>query len=175
MKKSIQILLAAIALASVTWGTSYAQSATNSLQAGSTNEDGIVIKSNNGVSGVVNEKAERNFKKDYYKASGVEWSTLQDNSLMCRFSINNIPYRAFYTPQGQWKYTVSSYDAGKLDKRIYDNIKSVYYNSSIVFVNQIDRVNGGPVYIVEIQDEKSIKKLRVDDEGMGIVEELVKQ
>jgi hypothetical protein len=175
MKKSIQILLAAITLASVTWGTSYAQGAMNNPQAGSTNEDGIFLKSGNGISGVVNGKAERNFKKNYYKANGVEWSTLQDNSLMCRFSMNNIPYRAFYTTHGQWRYTVSSYDASRLDKGIYDNIKSAYYNSSIVFVNQIDRVNGTPVYIVEIQDEKSIKKLRVDNEGMEIVEESVKQ
>ena len=174
MKKSFQILLAAIALTSVTWGTSYAQAKLNIPQTGSTNEDGIFLKSGNGISGVVNQKAERNFKKDYYKASGAEWSTLQDNSLMCRFTMNNIPYRAFYTSHGQWKYTVSSYDASKLNKEVYDNIKSAYYNSSIVFVNQIDKVNGGTVYIVEIQDEKSIKKLRVDDAGMEIIEDLVK-
>jgi hypothetical protein len=174
MKKSIQILIVAVALTSVTWVTSHAQAAMNNPQAGSTNEDGIVLKSANGISGVVNGKAERNFKKDYYKASGAEWSTLQDNSLMCRFTMNDIHYRAFYTSHGQWRYTVSGYDAGKLDKRIYDNIKSAYYNSSIVFVNQIDRVKGGTVYIVEIHDEKSIKKLLVDDAGMEIVEDLVK-
>jgi hypothetical protein len=174
MKKSFQILLAAIALTSVTWGTSHAQVAINSRQTGSANEDGIVLKSGNEISGVVNQKAERNFKKDYYKASGAEWTILQDNSLMCRFTINNIRYRAFYTSHGQWKYTISGYDASKLDKGIYDNIKSAYYNSNIVFVNQIDKVRGGTVYIVEIQDEKTIKKLRVDDAGMEIIEDFVK-
>jgi hypothetical protein len=175
MKKSSPILLAAISLMSLTGMTSYAQVAKNNAQAGSTNEDGLFLKTTNGISGVVNEKAERNFKKDYRNADAVEWSTLQDNSLMCRFSMNNIPYRAFYTSHGQWKYTVSSYDAARLNKGVYDNIKTVYYNSSIVFVNQIDRVNGGTVYIVEIHDEKSIKKLLVDNEGMEIIEYLVKQ
>jgi hypothetical protein len=174
MKKSIQILLAAIALTSAAWGTGHAQAAVNNHQTGLTNEDGIFLKSGNGISGVVNQKAERNFKKDYYKASEAEWSILQDNSLMCRFIMNNIRYRAFYTSHGQWMYTTSAYDASKLDKRVYDNIKSAYYNYSIVFVNQIEKVSGGTVYIVEIQDEKSIKKLRVDDAGMEIVEDFVK-
>jgi hypothetical protein len=175
MKKSIQILLAVIAMTFLTWGTSHAQAAMNNPQAGSTNEDGIFLKSGNEISGVVNGKAERNFKKDYYKASGVEWSTLLDNSLMCRFFMNGILHRAFYSAHGQWIATVSSYNASKLDKGVYDKIKSVYYNSMIVYVNQVDRVNGKTSYVVEIHDEKSIKKLRVDDEGMEIVEELVKQ
>ena len=93
---------------------------------------------------------------------------------MCRFIMNNIRYRAFYSSHGQWLATVSGYDASKLDKGVYDNIKTAYYNSSIVFVNQIDKVGGGTIYVVEIQDEKYIKKLRVDDEEIEIVEELVK-
>jgi len=175
MKKSIPILLAAIALMSITWGTSYAQAAMNSAQAGSTNEDGLFLKSKSGISGVVNRKAERNFKKDYQNANAVEWSTLQDNSLLCRFIMNNIRYRAFYSARGQWIATVSSYDASKLDKGVYDKIKSVYYNSGIVYVNQIDKVNGKTIYVVVIQDEKSIKKLRVDNDEIEIVQEFEKK
>ncbi len=94
---------------------------------------------------------------------------------MCRFFMNNILYRAFYTAHGQWIYTTSGYNASKLDKGLWDRIKSVYYNSSIVFVNQIDIVNGKTIYIVEIQDDKSIRKLRVDDDDMEIVQEFEKQ
>ena len=87
MKKSITILLAAIALMSLTGMTSYAQVAKNNAQAGSTNEDGIFLKTTNGTSGVVNEKAQRNFKRDYRNADAVEWFTLKDNSLMMPVSL----------------------------------------------------------------------------------------
>lgn len=175
MKKSIPILLTAIVLMVITGETSLAQVAMNSPKSGSTNEDGIFLKSGNGISGVVNGKAERNFRKDYPKTTAVEWSTLPDNSLMCRFIMNGIPHRAFYSAHGQWIATVSNYDANKLDKGVYDKIKSIYYNSSIVFVNQIDKVNGKTIYVVEIRDEKSTKKLRVDNDEIEIVGEFEKQ
>ena len=120
MKKSIKILFAAIALVSLTGLSGYAQVAKKNALAGSTNEDGIFLKTTTGITGVVNEKAVRNFKKDYRNADAAEWFTLKDNSLMCRFTMNGILHRAFYSAHGQWIATVSSYDAGKLDKGLYD-------------------------------------------------------
>jgi hypothetical protein len=178
MKKSNLILFAVITLMSMILVTSHAQVTMNSPLASSVDEYGIFTKSKNATSGAVNLKAEKNFKKDYHRTTKAEWSTLSDNSLMCRFFMNNILYRAFYTAHGRWLYTASSYDASKLDKWIYNRIKSVYYNSTIVYVNQIDLVNGvngKTIYIVEIQDEKSIKNLRVDDDEMEIVQEIEKQ
>lgn len=175
MKKLNLILLAAITLMSMTLVTSHAQVAMNRRRVSSTGENGIFSNSKSGTSTTLNLKAERNFKKDYHQTSGAEWSTLSDNSQVCRFFMNNILYRAFYTAHGQWIYTASGYDAGKLNKGVYDRIKSVYYNSNIVFVNQIDMVIGKTIYIVEIQDEKSIRKLRVDDDEMEIVQEFEKQ
>jgi len=174
MKKSNQILVAAIMLLSMTWVTSHAQVAMNSSRPASASEDGLYSNSKSSTSATLNLKAEKMFKKDYNKASGAEWSALGNHSLLCRFSMNNIPYRAFYTTHGQWILTVSSYDASKLDKTVYDQIKGVYYNSTIVFVNQIDQPNVHTIYIVEIQDEKTIRELRVDDNDMEIVQELDK-
>ncbi len=175
MKKLNLILLAAITLMSMTLVTSHAQVAMNNAQGSSSDEYSIFPNSKNGTSGAVNLKAERNFKKDYHQTSEASWTTLSDNSLMCRFFMKNTLYRAFYTAHGQWIYAVSGYDASKLDKGVYDKIKSVYYNSRIVYVNQIDLVNGKTIYIVEIQDEKSIRKLRVDDDQMEVIQEFIKQ
>ena len=173
MKKSISILLAACIFMSLSFISAQAQTAMKSTQASSVDEDGIAT-SKILSSVAVNGKAERNFKKDYHQTSAAEWSVLEDNSLMCRFVMNDIRYRAFYTAHGQWIFTTAGYDAAKLDKAIYDKIKSVYYNSSIVFVNQIDRVNSKTVYIVEIRDEKSIRKLRVDEDELEVVQEFDK-
>jgi hypothetical protein len=175
MKKSNLILLTGIALMSFISVTSRAQVAMNSLKAISAGQDGIISNSKSGTEGSVNLKAEKNFKKDYRQTNGAEWSILSDSSLVCRFFMNNILYRAFYTTHGRWMGSISSYDANKLDKGVYDKIKSTYYNFRIVFVNQIDRVNEKTIYIVEIQDEKSIKNLRVDDDEMEIVQEIETQ
>ncbi len=107
MKKSIPFLFAAIVLASLAWGTSHAQGAINSLQTSPTNEDGVFSKSKNGISGLVNSKAQRSFNKDYHQTSEVEWSTLPDNSVTCRFFLNGILHRAFYSAHGQWIATIS--------------------------------------------------------------------
>ena len=121
-----------------------------------------------------NAKAEKNFTTNYQSASGTDWTTLADQSLVCRFVMNDIKYRAFYTPHGQWKYTISDYSGNSLDKNISDQIKKAFYNSNIVFVNQVDMADGKTVYVVEIHDENSIKKLRVEGEEIEVVQEFKK-
>src|SRR5664279_313410 len=130
MKKSNLILLTAITLMSLTFVTGHAQVAMNSSRAAFTDEDGIYANPTSVTTSTVNGKAKKNFKKDYRQAVESEWSALNDHSLMCRFSMNNIPYRAFYTAHGEWLSTTSSYDASRLDKTVYDKVKSVYYNSA---------------------------------------------
>ena len=121
-----------------------------------------------------NAKAEKKFIATYQSASGTDWTTLADQSLVCRFYMNDIKYRAFYTPNGQWKYTISDYSGNNLEKNLSDQIKKAFYNSSIVFVNQVDMADGKTVYVVEIHDENSIKKLRVEGEEIEVVQEFKK-
>jgi hypothetical protein len=175
MKKSNLILLASTFLVSMTLVTSQAQIAMNSPRGSSTNENGIVAKPKTGTLVSVNKKAESSFKKAYQLASGTDWFVLDNKSLVCRFYMNDILYRAFYTPRGNWTYTISGYDGSRLDKTVADRIKSVYYNSNIVYVNQIDLVNEKTFYIVEIQDKNSTRKLRVDEDEMEIIQEFTKQ
>jgi|SRR5450631_187001 len=175
MKKSNLIRSVMIILLSVIFFKSHAQFAMN--YPGNTNGHEIVLSavSDRLPTMSVNGKAEKNFNKAYQQVSDVEWSTLSDKTLMCRFYMNNILHRAFYTTHGQWKSTVFSYDGSRLDKGVSDRIKSIYYNSWIVCVDQIDLVSGGTIYVVEIHDEKSIKKLRVDADEIEVIQEFAIQ
>lgn len=168
MKKSNITLVVTAILLSFTFLGGRAQLAINSPLGSSNGKTFLPAKLYDGTMKNTNAKAMKNFKRDYREAVGAEWSVLHDQSLVCRFFMNNILYRAFYSPHGQWIASVSGYDAGKLDKGVYDKIKRVYYNSSIGFVNQVDMANGRTVYIVEIQDEKSFKKIRVDGDEMDV-------
>jgi hypothetical protein len=175
MKKSNLILLAATILMSMTFTMSLAQIAMNSPRGSSTHEDDIITNSAGRTLVTVNQKAENSFKKVYQLASKADWSVFNNKSLVCRFYLNNILYRAFYTSQGNWTYTISGYDGSMLDKGVADRIKRVYYNSSIVYVNQIDLVNDKTFYIVEIHDKNTIRKLRVNEDEMEVVQEFAIQ
>jgi hypothetical protein len=127
-----------------------------------------------GSSVTTNLKASTNFHKDYSLAQDAQWFYFADKSLMCRFYLNNILHRAFYTPHGNWIYTTSGYDGSKLNKAVAERIRSVYFDYRIVYADQIDLVNGKTFYIVEIQDDKSIRKLRVNEDEMDVVQEFAK-
>jgi hypothetical protein len=174
MKKSTVLLLAAICVSFLTFSKTQAQFAMNTKSLSATGEFRYLSESAGEPAAKVNVKAEKSFAKSYQHATAAEWFNLQDKSIMCRFYADNILHRAFYTPNGQWAATVSGYDGSKLDKAISENIKSVYYDSRIVFVEQIDLVGRKPVYIVEIQDEKSIRKLKVDNDEMQVMQEFEK-
>lgn len=171
MKKSNIILIPVAILFSIISTNGYAQVAMNGATL-TTADEFVSHHSTNSTS--MNAKAEKNFTKTYKAASETEWSTFSDQSLLCRFSMNDVKYKAFYTSQGQWRYTVSSCDGKKLDKDLADRIHRVYYGSKIVFVDQIDVADGKTIYLVELHDENSIRKLRVEGDEMEVVQEFKK-
>jgi hypothetical protein len=122
----------------------------------------------------VNLNAIKNFQHDYKDVTDAEWSVLEDKSFLCRFRKANIPCRASYNPNGRWLFTVSDFSGKQLSQPLHDRVQSVYFNYQITFVNQIDLPDSKTVYLVEIQDEKSIKKVRVTDEDMEVVQDLAK-
>jgi hypothetical protein len=172
--KKLTFLLITISLFSVTSFKSQAQVAMNGQNESLAFENAVLAEPAGSITEARNLKAETNFMKVYRHATQIEWSTLKDKSWMCRFYIDNIFHRAFYSHKGQWLGTVSSYEGSKLDKNISDKIKSIYYDYSIVFVNQIDMAINKTLYIVEIQNQKSIKKVRFDNDEMEVVQEFEK-
>jgi len=174
MKKINLIRLTSIILLTVSIFKGHAQMAINSISVSSNDEAMILYNSPAGNSAAMNQKAEKNFRKDYKQATGAEWYILSNKSLMCRFFLDSILHRAFYTSHGNWQYTISGYEGGKLDDDVADKIKHVYRNSRIVYVDQIDLVDGKTFYIVEIHDTNFIRKIRVNDDEMEVIQEFVK-
>jgi hypothetical protein len=173
--KNLQFILPLfLMLMSWTTGNSQAQVAMNDSRFASDGELGVMSRHETSNATVVNQKAETNFKKDYSLAKEAQWSVFADQSMVCRFYLKNVLHRAFYTPHGHWMYTISGYGGSELDKAIAERIKMVYYNFRIVYADQVDLVNGKTFYIVEIQDEKSIRKIRVNEDAMEVVLQFAK-
>jgi hypothetical protein len=176
MKRSIFLLFIATCLLFVLSNNCEAQIAMNSSGVLSADKLAFLSKSGGSTGENVNSKAEKKFNKMYQLATAVDWSALQDKSWVCRFNMENIFYKAYYDKIGQWLGTVSSYDGSKLNKTIKDQVKSAYYDYNIVFVNQINLTQDRVIYVVEIQNEKSIKKIRVasDEDEMEVIQEFEK-
>jgi hypothetical protein len=174
MKNLKFILPVAIIFISLAASNVRAQVATSDSRLSALGESPVFSIPESVSSTVANQKAVTHFSKDYSLAKDAQWSVFADNSMMCRFYLNNILHRAFYTPRGNWIYTASGYDGSKLNKSVAERIKSVYYDYRIVYADQIDLVDGRTFYIVEIQDGKSIRKLRVNENDMEVVQEFAK-
>jgi hypothetical protein len=174
MKKPIFLPIMTTLLLTMSFATSFAQTDSKTDHSIKANEDEITVSDDIVTVNKASLRAMSNFLKDYKQANNPEWTLLRDRSHLCVFTISGIPYRAFYNPNGSWSYTVSSYDGKLLNKVIHDRIQSVYYNYRILYVNQIDLSSYKTIYLVEIQDEKSIKKVRVADEEMDIIQDFKK-
>jgi hypothetical protein len=122
----------------------------------------------------VNLKALRHFVLDYHSAATAEWSILQDKSYMCKFTNAKGVSRVYYNPNGSWSHTVSAYDGKQLEHSLYQKVWQAYYEYRIMFVTQIDLPRSRTIYLVQLQDEKTLKIVRVENDEMETIEEYEK-
>jgi hypothetical protein len=123
----------------------------------------------------INSRAIINFNKSYKGVNDAQWFEIKEGGSMCRFTDKNNLNRAYYDRKGNWRYTVTEYTEEKLPQDIRRRVKTTYYDYNISFAEKIDMVRDDKiVYLVQIQDEKSIKMLGICEDEMEVLEELEK-
>jgi len=117
-------------------------------------------------------RAVRNFTRIYKDASDAKWEPLKDGGYICRFQQNGVKKRAFYDERGGWLTTIADYTAEHLPNDVRRQVHSVYYDYSILYVNEIN-MPGKPVsYVVQVQGKQSIRIVRVVDGEMEEIQEI---
>ena len=101
-----------------------------------------------------------------------KWFAIQDG-FMATFSKENTQELAFYSKSGYWQYTIMYYGEKGLPDEVRDRVKKVYYNYSIIGVEEIRTVEQN-YYVVHVQDESTDKKLMVTDSEMRVVDDFTK-
>ena len=119
-------------------------------------------------------RAIKDFKRTYKGAKNPVWTNLNEKGFVCRFYLDDVLYRACYTNNGTWKYSIASYEENKLPKPVRNMVKSVYYDFDISYVNEISSPLKETVYLIQIQDQKTLNMLRVSDGEMELIQELQK-
>ena len=120
----------------------------------------------------VNVRSFRHFLQTYATAANVQWDVLKDGSTLCRFQLGGVKCKAYYTRAGVWTCTVSSYDESHLAREIRAQVKRVYYDHAITWIDEVDRPWEGTLYRIQIEDKKELRIIQITDDGMETLEVL---
>jgi hypothetical protein len=119
--------------------------------------------------------AVRDFMKRFPFATDVKWKKVE-NDYVATFIVesNNIMVR--YRGNGNWVYTINRYDdEKKLPREVRALVKKSYYDYIITHIDEIHLVEQpNTIYLVLIEDDKTFKTIRVCDNEMEEIHELVK-
>ena len=120
----------------------------------------------------LNQKATRDFKRTFKEVNNEKWYSIK-TGFLAEFNLNTIKNRVFYDKKGNWKFTVSYYDEKHLPVEIRAIVKPVYYDYTI---SRVEEVHAGDqiIYIVHVQNDSSLKTLRVCEGEMDLIEDFSK-
>jgi len=80
-----------------------------------------------------------------------------------------------YNKKGHWLYTIQRYSTDNLDKNIIDKVRSVYDNYGVTSIQKIEQPGMDAVYVVHLENTKSIKLVRLTRDDMELVQDFNKQ
>src|SRR6266487_5913684 len=80
-----------------------------------------------------------------------------------------------YNKNGKWIYTIQRYSPDNLDKNITDKVRSVYYDYGVTDIEKVEQQGMNVVYVVHLENEKSLKIVRLTDDEMELVQDFVKR
>ena len=121
----------------------------------------------------INNKAVRNFTKDYKKATGVKWMKTSGGQFAAYFSNDNIQSLVVYNKKGNYECMLRYYQEEKLPREIRGLVKSTYYDYDIYLITEVNR-NEKIAYVVKMEDKTSWKTVKVVDGEMEVMEDYTK-
>lgn len=126
--------------------------------------------------GTVNTKAVKDFRKSYKSAVDEQWSKNADG-LSAGFTLNGIKNTIFYNKKGSWAGSLKGYTEDKLARNIREIVKREYYDYKITYVQEVEipSSRGEATYIVHLEDENTIKQVRISDNQMEVYREYSKR
>jgi hypothetical protein len=118
------------------------------------------------------DDARKDFNKNFRNAEDVYWSATK-NAISVQCKIDGMPVRIFYDCKGRWTATIRTYGQDKLPADVRKQVRSSYYDYTIYIVNEVT-VGKATAYLVGIQDQDTIKTIRVIDGEMDVYEDFKK-
>jgi len=123
----------------------------------------------------ISPKALKDFAKKYKNVINESWQKNKDEFTISFLScgVSNMVY---YSTKGMWLGNVKGYSEDRLPHDIRGAVKSVYYDYSITYVNEVETVDshGIPTYVIHLEDKNNIKLIRISGGEMETFKEYIK-
>jgi len=171
MKKFLQSSATAILLAIAATTSALAQTDVAKLDVKSTTSKSAAPATGEDMA-VINSRAIKDFKKSFKLPSEEKWFKIETGYIV-KFNQDGIQHRADYDNKGNWKATTRYYSEKQLPKDVRSQVKSVYYDYTITTVQEIIFPEHH-VYLVNMEDEKTILIIRICDGEMDVYKDLKK-
>jgi hypothetical protein len=126
------------------------------------------------TAGAANERAIAHFNANYAGAREVSWYTLDNQNIYCVSHRGDTVNRVFYDKHGYWKYTLLSYPGYDLAKNVKDQVTDYFTCYQVTSVTEIRAHNIEPVYVIDIENDKNIKIVRVSDDDIDVQQDMEK-
>jgi hypothetical protein len=119
-------------------------------------------------------RARANFKENYAWVKDASWYDASDNSMYCIFYQGTMVNRIFYDRNGNWQYTLVSYPGSVLSKTIRETVLDNFAGYRITYVNEVRTDGQETVYMINLEDENSIKVVQVTGDDILVKQALTK-
>jgi hypothetical protein len=120
----------------------------------------------------VNSRAARDFSERFEEADKADWLETKEG-FAAKFVNDGVNTRVFYDRRGRWTATIRMYDQHGLPQEVRKQVRSTYYDYNIYLVFEVT-VGNKTAYLVQLEDEQTMKTVRVLDGEMDVYEEFLK-
>jgi hypothetical protein len=104
-------------------------------------------------------KAVRSFKTSWQYVDNESWYKVP-YGYRARFIQDGVLYLITYSKRGNWLNTMRQYDETVLDREVRSAVKTVYYDYSIMLVEEIALPMKPLTYIIHMEDKTSFLNVR---------------
>ncbi|MFC6102154.1 hypothetical protein [Olivibacter domesticus] len=120
----------------------------------------------------VNPRIINHFTKNFDASNKVKWYGIGDG-VVAKFKRDSIPHAVTYNNDGNWMYTIKYYTKQNVPTNIAASVYKKFRNFSILRAREIMIPNiSQPVYLVQIQNGNRYKELRINREGIYVLQAL---
>lgn len=121
----------------------------------------------------INQKALKDFSKSFKNVVNPNWYKDGRGYYIANFLKGGIDTKVVYDAKGRWLYNLLTYTEDKLPFEIRDMVKTTYYDFDILVCHEYT-IQGGSVYVIKMQDEKTLKTVKIIAGEMTVTEDYVR-
>lgn len=124
---------------------------------------------------LIKPRAIRHFFNNYSEAKNESWSVIA-YGFKVSFIMDGVINAVYYDRLGYWDEIIKKFPEEKLPLEVKDLFKKRYYSNTFIYSESIENIHSDneATYAVYVEDEKSLKCLRIYKGEMEVIKEIAK-